>query len=331
MLCALWVLALGVSGCFARHFGAYDPVFTPFSADGALNLSAVSSYAAFTSAAGTDTVILGGSTGEWPSMTTQERLDTLAAWRSAIDALPPRTPTKTRPGLRPRPAIMFHVGDVALERAQVLARGAQRLGADSILIVAPCIMRPATMEMLLQVLGIIAGEAPDLPAVYYHYPALYTVDFPVSSLLEAAHHRSPGVPNLIGVKYIDSNTTELMRATQLDEHQFTIITTKLLSGLKNYSTAGGIVYTPGSRLLNRMVEAFDSGNFTGASYWDSRYSLLLKLFKQFGDTKMVARLAASAFWPGLDLGPPRLPLQGVAKEQLARLHSNLEAHGFLDD
>ena len=37
---------------------------------------------------GVDVILLGGSTAEWPSLTPQERLDLLQAWRAAIDALP---------------------------------------------------------------------------------------------------------------------------------------------------------------------------------------------------------------------------------------------------
>jgi hypothetical protein len=66
-----------------------DPVFTPFYANGSVNLDAVLPYARYTAAAGTDTIILGGSTGEWPSMTSEERVDVLRAWRTAVDALQP--------------------------------------------------------------------------------------------------------------------------------------------------------------------------------------------------------------------------------------------------
>jgi hypothetical protein len=95
-----------------HRFGAFDPVFTPFYANGTLNLAAVPGYAKWTTDCGTDTIILGGSTGEWPSMTSTERLATLRAWRTAIDALPPRTPP-----LSAKPIILVHAGDVAMERA----------------------------------------------------------------------------------------------------------------------------------------------------------------------------------------------------------------------
>ena len=114
----------------AATFGAYDPVFTPFTSNGTLDIGAIAAYASYSSAAGTSTIILGGSTGEWPSMTTDERISTLIAWRAAIDALPPRVAP-----LSPRPLLMFHVGDTAVHRAVQLAAASRQHGADSVLIV----------------------------------------------------------------------------------------------------------------------------------------------------------------------------------------------------
>ena len=54
-----------------------DPVLTPYtsaSAGGALNLSVVPAMAAAAAARGVDVVLLGGSNGEWPSLSTDERL-----------------------------------------------------------------------------------------------------------------------------------------------------------------------------------------------------------------------------------------------------------------
>lgn len=79
------------------------------------------------------------------------------------------------------PRIMFHAGDVSLDRAVSLGREAKGHGADEILVVAPCIMRPATQEMLIKVIGMVAAAA-DLPTYYYYYPALYNVDFPMVRL-----------------------------------------------------------------------------------------------------------------------------------------------------
>ena len=105
--------------------------------------------------------------------------------------------------------------------------------------------------------------------------------------------------------------------------------TYLHSSVLLCSTAGAIVYTAAAPLLNQARTAYLAGNASGATYWNSRASELLATFKRFGSTKDVARLSASAFWPGLDLGPPRIPLQGVARAQLPSLQAALKKEGFL--
>lgn len=111
------VEATDCRGSSFERGGGYDPVFTPFHLNGSVNLGVIPAYAAWTTKAGTHTIILGGSTGEWPSMTSKERIDVLTAWRAAIDKLPASmSPRKTRV------KIMFHAGDVCLDRAVGLAQ-----------------------------------------------------------------------------------------------------------------------------------------------------------------------------------------------------------------
>ena len=307
-------------------FGAFDPVFTPFFANASLNLGAIPSYAAWTHSSNTDTIILGGSTGEWPSMSSGERIATLVAWRAALDALPPRA---APPATRPKPLLLFHAGDVGVRRAAKLAAAAEANGADALLIVAPCIMRPATLEMLVQVIGTVAAAAPSLPAWYYHYPKLYTVDFSMADFLAAASAKVGGIPNLAGVKYIDSNWTDLEAATALGGGRYELVTTQLVTpSLTNYSTAGSIVYTPASSFVNAGAREFAAGNLSGAAFYDERVKDLYAVFKKHGGTKGVARAAAGLFAPGLDLGPPRVPLVGVAAALIQGLRQDLVAAGF---
>jgi len=153
-----------------QPFGAYDPVFTPFYSNGSLNVEVIPAYANFTTSMGTDTIILGGSTGEWPSLTSEERILCLKAWRAALDEL--KQTTKSVPKL------LFHAGDTALVRAVELARQAQQYGADEILIVAPCIMKPATLDVLIEVIGLVAAAAPNLPAWLVSCQACFFVASP---------------------------------------------------------------------------------------------------------------------------------------------------------
>lgn len=324
---ALASAALASPAAFAtpkhHRFGAFDPVFTPFYANGTLNLAAVPGYAKWTTDCGTDTIILGGSTGEWPSMTSTERLATLRAWRTAIDALPPRTPP-----LSAKPIILFHAGDVALERAVTLASEAAAY-ADQLLVVAPCIMRPADNTMLTRVIGMVAAAAPKLPVWYYFYPKLYNVALPITPFLAAASKAIGGIPNLAGVKFIDSiNSTDLANATTLLDRKYELITTSLLAGLER-GLRGAIAYTAQAPFVNNATRAFIGGDRASAATLDNRSHALLEAFKASGSTKMGARYSSALFAPDLDLGPPRLPLEPLKPAQVATMKAALIAGGFL--
>eukprot|EP00038_Savillea_parva_P021200 m.33728 g.33728 ORF g.33728 m.33728 type:complete len:348 (+) comp5052_c0_seq2:4-1047(+) len=325
-LCLMTVLALpstGVSvGTTPSTFGAYDPVFTPFYPNGSLYLDAIPHYAKYTAESGTHTIILGGSTGEWPSLTSVERVQVLQAWRDAVDNLPASSLPLGR-----RPFIMFHAGDVAVTRAVELAAEAAAVKADSILVVAPCIMKPATLDMLVSVLERVSSAAPSLPLYYYHYPSLYNVDFSITDLLN--YVSSTGrLSMLAGVKYIDSNMTDLGNATAVGHGRYTLLTTQPPLTAMAMGVQGGIVYTPVSKFLNEVVRLANAGNMTGAAAVQARLQLLTTTLSHPGG-KSAVRASSRLFEPGLDLGPPRMPLTDVDPADFNTMEQALRQNGFL--
>jgi len=322
MLRTLLLTFLSSASCTIAY-GAYDPVFTPFTANGSLNLTAVPEYAKYTTEQGTNTIILGGSTGEWPSMTTDERIQTLRAWRAALDALDPSISPHGRV-----PRLMFHAGDTALDRAIELAKAAKAANADAILIVAPCIMRPATIEMLLEVIGLVADAAGGLPSWYYHYPSLYNVDFPIAEFLTLNSQRGR-IPTLEGVKFISSNMTDFARATEVAGGKYRLVSTHLLDGLAAGSgSSGAIAYTPQASLADAMYTAHAAGNASAAQAAADRFTLLGHLLTKPGG-KSQARASARIFAPRIDLGPPRLPLADIDDAAFAALRQSLVENGFV--
>jgi N-acetylneuraminate lyase len=87
-------------------------------------LADIPTQARFHEANGMDMVILQGTTGEWPSLSTPERLAMAAAWRQAVPA-----------GSRMK--LILHVGHDSLVDAQRLAEYAVSLDMDAVLISAP--------------------------------------------------------------------------------------------------------------------------------------------------------------------------------------------------
>ena len=96
-------------------------------------------------------------TAEWSSLTTDERLGLLRAWREALDNIDYGKGRKHAHSKATKPTILFHSGDVSVANAKYLTAQAAPHGADEILIVSPMVMRPATLPDLVDVLRVVAG------------------------------------------------------------------------------------------------------------------------------------------------------------------------------
>jgi len=260
--------------------------------------------------------LLGGSTAEWPSLTADERLALLSAWRSAIDALP----------VAQRPQLLFHAGDVSVAAAQHLAQQSVSHGADAMLIVAPCIMRPGTMAELVMSIKAVADKAPTLPVIYYHYPELYGVDFQMDEFAGAAAQK---IENFAGVKYIDSDMKTLAQATGVHDGQLTFFNNDpLLAGL-SVGSKGAISYTTVFPLARKMQQAFASGNFQEAQAVQRTIFAYDRIISKYGG-KAAARALPQIFDATVVMGPPRAPLEGLAADDYPKLRNDLIAAGFLN-
>lgn len=292
-----------------------DPVFTGYHAeDFSINLDVIPDYAKLSVANGVDVILLGGSTAEWPSLTKVERLTLLKAWRAAVDNLQ---------GVEVKPQILFHAGDISITSAQELASKSKEYGADAILIVSPCIMKPKTLDELVQTIKVIAAES-DLPSIYYHYPDLYTVDFPMDQFLDKAKTE---IPTLAGVKYIDSDMKILTNATGVDNGTFTLFNNDpLLAGMVAGSK-GAISYTTLFPMVRNMHVAYKNSDMGTARDIQRRLLEYDALIGKYG-SKSAARNLPLIF-KNIDLGPPRPPLLPQTKDELNEFKQALVNAGFL--
>ena len=298
------------------NYHLVDPVFTGYYNNGTINYEIIPKYLDLSLASGVDVILLGGSTAEWPSLTAPERLKLLSEWRKAVNALPNETK---------KPKILFHSGDVSVANAQYLSANAENAGADWILIVAPCIMRPATIDDLVTTLGSIASQS-TLPMIYYHYPALYGVDFNMNDLLNIENIETK-LPTLAGIKYIDPDMNTLTSATGVADSSYTFFNNDpILAGLASGSS-GAISYTTIFPYVKNLYDAFASGNYQKAQSYERTILKYDAIVGQYGG-KPAARVLPLLLG-GVDLGPPRSPLVAITNENLIALKAALSAAGFL--
>lgn len=133
--------------------GIYVPVITPFGDDLAIDFDAFGQVIDWQIENGTHGVIIGGSTGEFFSLSHDERVE---QFRFAAKRIAGRVP------------LIAGVNDLLLDRCYDLTAAAKEAGADALLVAAPPYSLPSQKELVAHCLKI--DRIADLPIILYNYP-----------------------------------------------------------------------------------------------------------------------------------------------------------------
>ena len=168
---------------FEKIEGLIDAPFTPFKANGDVNLEPIPQYAQMLAKNGLKGVFINGSSGEGYMLTSDERMQIAEAWMKAAPE-----------GFK----VIVHVGSCCVRESRRLAEHAQKIGAWGIGAMAPPFPKVGRIEELVKYCEEIACGAPDLPFYFYHIPAFNGAFLPMVELLKAVDGR---IPNFAGIKY----------------------------------------------------------------------------------------------------------------------------------
>ena len=286
--------------------GLIPACHTPFDRTGGLNLSVVEQQAALFRESGLRSVFVGGTTGEFASLTVVERKALAKRWVSvAGDSM----------------RVAIHAGSNCQAEAIELAGHARRSGAAAVAAVAPNYFKPATVSDLVEFLIPVAAEADPLPFYYYHIPCMTNVRLPVADLLRKARFR---IPNLKGLKFSHDDLVDLQGAITADSGAFDVLfgfDEALLAGL-SFGVAGAVggTYNFAGPFYQRLIRAFEKGDMAAARAAQFRATEMVKALAAVGFT---ASSKAVMSFLGVDCGPVRRPLRNLSPEQLGGLFDKL--------
>lgn len=271
--------------------GLIAAAFTPFHADGSLNLELAPVLVDKLVADGLKGIFVCGSNGEGPNMTTEERMRVAEAFVQAA---------------RGRLLIIVHVGHSSIAESRILATHAAQIGADAFSSVAAFYFKPVSVGNLVDCMAEIAAAAPALPFYYYHIPHLTGVSM---DMIEFLHQAGPRIPNLAGIKYTANSLYEYQACLEFGSGRYDILygLDELLLPALAVGARGAIgsTYTFAAPLHLKTVRSFREGDLVAArahhSYMSKVIRLLLK-YPPIPGQKAIMKMT------GLDMGPCRLPL-----------------------
>lgn len=294
--------------------GLIPATFTPFDAEGRLNLSLVLPYADKLVADGALGVFVCGSTGECASMSVDERKRLLEAWAEALDG---------------RIKLIAHIGDTCQMECVALARHAREVGVDAVGAIAPYYFKPAGVKELVDFFAPVAAALGDIPFYHYNMPSVTGINL---SMVDFLKEGSKAMPNLAGIKFTHNNFMEMMECLRLDGGRFDILNgfdEMLLCGLSVGAKGGvGSTYNYALGIYRNILSAFAAGNMTLAQEWQMRSIDVVHVIVRHGGGvrggKAIMKLV------GLDCGNCRQPFAPYSSAEMEQIRSELDAIGFFD-
>ena len=292
--------------------GLIPACHTPLHPDGTLNLGMVEKQAELYLESGLRNVFVAGTTGEFASLTTQERMALAQRWCEVAGG-----------SLR----VAVHVGHNCLAEAIALAAHAQKAGAAAMAVTAPSYFKPASISDLIDFCAPIAAEAEPLPFYFYDIPGMTGVRLRMSEFLYQARFR---IPTLRGLKYSNDDVLELQQCVRLEHGAFDVLFGSdecLLAGLcLGIRGAVGSTYNFAAPVYQRLIQAFEKHDLEAAR---TEQGKSIDLIKTLGDFGFLAASKTVMAMLGVDCGPVRLPLRNLTPQERAALWERLSAPGRL--
>ena len=298
-----------------KIIGLIDAPFTPFHANGDVNLEPIAAYAAMLQKNGLKGVFINGSSGEGYMLTTDERKALAEKWVSCV-------PTGFK--------VIVHVGSCCLRESVELARHAQQIGAWGIGSMAPPFPKIGRVEELVKYCEQIAAAAPELPFYYYHIPAFNGAFLPMLDLLKAVDGR---IPNFAGIKYTFESLYEYNQCRLYANGKYDMLHGQdetILPSLAQGGAQGGIGGTTNynGRELVAIIDAWKRGDIEAARDHQNFAQEVINVICHFRGNIVGGKRIMKLI--GFDFGPNRVPFQNMTDEEEQRMKAELESIHFFD-
>jgi 4-hydroxy-tetrahydrodipicolinate synthase len=293
------------------------PLVTPFSEDQSLDLDRAAALIRYLiDSDNADSLVLTGTTGEFHTMSFEERVRVFELVREKfVDQIP------AIPG----------VGCASTIETLALARRAEHIGYDTVMIVAPYYAKPNQRELYEHFKAI--AEAVSMNIMLYNIPIFTGVNLDPETVARLAEF-----PNIVAIKEeAELNPKQISAFINATPEDFIVYSGDDTMILEAYAQGGperiggvisGASHLVGTR-IRAMIDTFLAGNVAEAA---ATQRALFPLFRVMGQNK---RINPVALWKealklaGHDAGVPRRPLSPGTPEEIAEVRRLLESLGLL--
>jgi 4-hydroxy-tetrahydrodipicolinate synthase len=281
--------------------GILTAMATPFDEGGAVDLDAGRRLAAHLLEHGSHGLVVGGTTGECPTLTDEETIELLGAVRAEVgDGV----------------LLICGTGTNDTRHSRELTKKAASAGADAALVVAPYYNKPNRAGLRAH-FEAVAEAVPELPMIVYNIPARVVINMPPDLLAELAT-----IENVVAVKQAnDEELGPVEGLAILAGNDNTFLRVLEFGGAGGITVASHVVGTQ----MREMWDAAQGGDIARAREIDAE---LTPVYEGLSVTTNPIPIKAALEMLGLASERMRLPLVPADADQRAAVRTALEGIGL---
>jgi len=247
---------------------------------------------------GSDSFVVSGTTGESPTLSTEEKL---ALFRHILSAADGRVP------------VIAGTGGNNTYASIELTKKAEEIGVDAIMLVAPYYNKPNQNGLYQHFVSI--ARSTSLPVMIYNIPGRSSVNIAPETMIELSK-----VDNIVAAKEASGDLNAMAEIISGTDDDFLLYSGDDSLALPVMAIGGCGVVSVASHIigseLQEMIRLFEVGNHKEAA---SMHRRLLPLMKGLFAAPSPAPVKTALQMTGFDVGSVRLPLIPLSEEERAVL------------
>ena len=283
---------------------------TPMNQDGSINYEAMADFADWLIDNGSDGLVVCGTTGESPTISTEEKLE---LFRTVVKRVNKRVP------------VIAGTGSNNTAGTIELTKAAEATGVDGFLVVGPYYNKPP-QEGFYQHFKAIA-DVTELPVIVYNVPGRTSSNILPQTVVRLAQD----CKNIVAIKEAAGCVSQVAELYSVLPENFSIYSGDDLLILPFMSVGAtgliSVVSNTGGQLLQDIMQAYEAGKVKEAM--DLNAKMLPVAKAMFITTNPIPVKEAVSMLTPINAGPVRLPLVPMSPAEKEKVCDVFKEHGLM--
>ncbi|MFD1850328.1 4-hydroxy-tetrahydrodipicolinate synthase [Oceanobacillus bengalensis] len=282
------------------YFGqVLTAMVTPFDEKGAIQYEKTSDLIEYLLANGTDGLVVTGTTGESPTLSTDEKVDFI---KHIVQVVNNRVP------------VIAGTGSYGTDASISLTKQVEKIGVDGFLIVTPYYNKPNQHGMFEHFKSIAAST--ELPIMLYNIPGRSIVNLEVETIVALSK-----IKNIVSLKEAGLDLDHVAEIIENTADDFSVYSGNDSLTIPMLSVGATGVVSVASHIIGNemknMIRLFLDGKVNDAAQLHRKMLPVMNgLFTSPSPSPVKAALQLN----GIDVGGVRLPLVDLTKAEREKLH-----------